>query len=91
MLGALTPRIGFALVWLGMVSTALATILYFRIIASAGPTFLSLINYLIPPIAVLGGALVLGEEPEPTALLALVVTLIGIAISQWSSAQPARS
>ncbi len=87
----LTPRMGFALAWLGIVSTALATILYFRIIASAGPTFLSLINYLIPPIAVLGGALVLREKPESTALLALVVTLIGIAISQWSSAHPSRS
>lgn len=81
----LTPTLLLALTWLGIVSTALATVVYFRIIASAGPTFLSLINYLIPPIAVLVGAVVLGEEPAPTALAALIVTLIGIAISQRST------
>jgi drug/metabolite transporter (DMT)-like permease len=81
----LTPALLLALTWLGLVSTALATVVYFRIIASAGPTFLSLINYLIPPIAVIVGAVVLGEEPAPSALTALVVTLIGIAISQRST------
>ncbi len=86
----LTPWAAMALAWLGVVSTALATILYFRIIASAGPTFLSLINYLIPPVAVISGALVLGEEPAATALIALAVTLVGIAISQWSSLRPSR-
>jgi drug/metabolite transporter (DMT)-like permease len=78
----LTPRTAFALAWLGVASTALATVLYFRIIASAGPTFLSLINYLIPPIAIIAGALVLGERPAPNSLIALAVILIGIAVSQ---------
>ncbi len=73
-----------SLLWLGAISTAAATILYFRIIASAGPTFLSLINYLIPPIALIAGGLVLGEQPNSTAILALAITLVGIAISQSS-------
>lgn len=80
--GALSWRAIFALAWLGIVSTALATILYFRIIASAGPTFLSLINYLIPPIAIVAGALVLGERPAPSSLLALAIILVGIGVSQ---------
>ncbi len=72
----------FSIAWLGLISTAAATVLYFRIIASAGPTFLSLINYLIPPIAIVAGATVLGERPEATAMIALGVVLAGIAISQ---------
>ena len=72
----------WSLIWLGVISTAAATILYFRIIAAVGPTFLALINYLIPPIAIIAGALVLGEKPAATSLVALTVILLGIAISQ---------
>ena len=72
----------FALTWLGAISTAAATVLYFRIIASAGPTFLSLINYLIPPIALVAGAIVLSERPTPQAMIALIIILLGIAVSQ---------
>jgi len=82
------PRELFALLWLGGISTAAATILYFRIIAEVGPTFLALINYLIPPIAIVSGALVLGERPSATSLIALAVILAGIALSQWGSTEP---
>src|SRR5690242_6487874 len=41
-----------AIVWLGLGPTAVATILYFRLISSAGPTFMSLVNYLSPAVAV---------------------------------------
>jgi drug/metabolite transporter (DMT)-like permease len=75
-----SPQI--ALIWLGLVSTALATIVYFRVIASAGPTFLSLINFQIPIVAVLSGAVVLGERLHWNALAALVMVLSGLALSQ---------
>jgi drug/metabolite transporter (DMT)-like permease len=71
-----------AVVWLGLAATAAATILYFQLIASAGPTFFSLINYQIPLVAVLAGVLVLGEEPGWTALGSLVLILAGLALSQ---------
>ncbi len=38
-----------AVVILGVVSTATATVVFFKLITLAGPSFLSLINYLIPP------------------------------------------
>ena len=54
-----------------------------RISASAaGPTFVSLINYLIPLWALLGGMVFLGERPEWSALAALVLILSGIALSE---------
>ncbi|MFT4572588.1 MAG: drug/metabolite transporter (DMT)-like permease [Hyphomicrobiaceae bacterium] len=69
-------------VWLGVFSTALATVIYFRIVTTAGPTFLSLINYLIPVIAVVVGVVALAETPEPRMLVALVVILLGVGLSQ---------
>ncbi len=72
----------WAIAALGVVSTAFAPVLYFRVIRVAGPTFLSLINYLIPLWAVLVGMLFLGESPDWTALAALALILGGIALSQ---------
>ena len=49
---AWSPASFMSVAWLGLVSTAAATLVYFRLIATAGPTFLSLINYLIPLVVV---------------------------------------
>jgi drug/metabolite transporter (DMT)-like permease len=82
----LSPAAASAVVLLGVMSTALATVVYFKLITLAGPSFLSLINYLIPLWAVLLGTMVLGETPEWTALIALVLVLSGIALSEAGSA-----
>jgi drug/metabolite transporter (DMT)-like permease len=74
-----------AIALLGVMSTALATVVYFKLITLAGPSFLSLINYLIPLWAVLLGTILLGETPEWTALIALVLVLSGIAVSEAGS------
>jgi len=71
-----------AVVVLGVFSTALAAILYFRLIGRAGPAFVSQLNYLIPLWAVLLGALMFGERPATTDYLAMVIILGGIALSQ---------
>ena len=75
----------FAVAWLGLVPTAAATILYFRIVNSAGPTFLSLVNFPVPVLAVLTGALIYGEQPGARVLLALALILSGIAVTQLRS------
>jgi drug/metabolite transporter (DMT)-like permease len=78
------PRFGptAGLVALGLLSTGLATVIYFRVVSRAGPAFLSLINYLIPVYAVVVGALFLGEELSLTAIVALGVILLGVVVSQ---------
>ncbi len=68
--------------WIGIGPTAIATIVYFKLIASAGPTFMSLVNYCIPIVALLLGVGLLGEEPGANAYPGLVLILAGIAISQ---------
>ena len=72
-----------AIVWLGVGPTAIATVLYFRLISSAGPTFMSLVNYLSPAVAVFLGVTLLGEQPGVNAYAGLALILGGIALSQW--------
>ena len=50
-----------ALVALGALSTAVAYLLYFRLLERVGPTKTTTVTYLIPIVGMLGGALVLGE------------------------------
>ena len=70
------------LFWIGVGPTAIATLLHLKLIASAGPTFMSLINYCIPVVALLLGVALLGEEPGANAYSGLLLILAGIALSQ---------
>jgi drug/metabolite transporter (DMT)-like permease len=64
---------------LALLSTALAYVLYFRILATAGATNLLLVTLLIPVSAILLGSLVLGERLDPVDFLGLA--LIGLALA----------
>lgn len=57
-----------AILALGIFSTALAYILYFRILAAAGATNLLLVAFLVPVSAILLGSLLLGEILLPIHL-----------------------
>ncbi len=70
-----------ALVGLGVFSTAAAAVVYFRLIASAGPSFAAQLNYLIPLWAVAMGVLFLGESPRANHLYGLALILAGVLIS----------
>ena len=71
-----------SLILLGIFPTAMATIIYFAVIARVGPSFLSQINYLIPIWAVAIGVLFLNESVGLNAIIALLLILIGIAVAQ---------
>jgi len=73
---------GLALLFLGVVATAIATFIYFRLLRSAGATFISQINYLIPLWALAAGALFLDEKITWNSVVALVLILGGIAVAQ---------
>jgi drug/metabolite transporter (DMT)-like permease len=83
------PVDAMCVVYLGLSATALAETVYFRVIATAGATFVSLMNYLIPLVAVFAGILALGEEPGWHVAVALGLILAGIGISQWRLADAA--
>ncbi len=71
-----------SLVLLGVFPTAVATIIYFAVIARVGPSFLAQINYLIPVWAVLVGVVFLNEKIGFNAIIALFIILLGIALAQ---------
>jgi len=71
-----------SVVLLGVLSTALATVLYFRLVKTSGPAFVFLLNYLIPVWAVLLGIVILDEHLEARHLLALCLILAGVLVSQ---------
>jgi len=62
----------------GLLGTAVAYLLYFRILALGGPTRLSLVTYVIPLFAVGWGWLVLDERLSWNAAAALVLIAVGI-------------
>jgi drug/metabolite transporter (DMT)-like permease len=65
---------------LALLSTALAYVLYFRILAAAGATNLLLVTFLIPVPAILLGALVLGEQLEPRHYAGMALIGLGLAV-----------
>lgn len=85
-----TTAVGI-LTWIGIGPTAIATLVHLKLIASAGPTFMSLINYCIPVVAVFIGVTALDEEPGANAYTGLALILAGIALSQWRRHKPVAS
>jgi len=77
-----------SVVWLGIGATGIATIFYFFLIGSAGPTFMSLVNYISPCVALLLGVVIMNEEPGPNAYAGLALILSGIALSQYRRGPP---
>ena len=64
---------------LGSVSTALAYILYFRIIETAGATNAALVTLLVPVSAILLGVILLGERLAATDLAGMALIGLGLA------------
>ena len=67
-----------AIVGLALLSTALAYILFFRILAGAGAVNLSLVTFLIPVSAILMGITVLGETLHATDFLGMILIGCGL-------------
>jgi drug/metabolite transporter (DMT)-like permease len=75
-------KASLSVLWLGIGPTAFATIILFAVIVTAGPTFLSYINYVIPVVAYFTGALLLGEVIEWQSLAAMLLIILGIALTR---------
>jgi drug/metabolite transporter (DMT)-like permease len=76
------PSAYLAVLGLGLVPTAMATLLMYRLVRDAGVSFIAYSNYLVPVYALLFGALTLGEELSWNVAAGLVFILAGIAVSR---------
>ena len=73
-------QVSAALIGLAFLSTALAYVLYFRILAAVGATNLLLVTFLIPLTAVLLGATLLGEHLQSHHFAGMALIGAGLAI-----------
>ena len=71
-----------ALVVLALLCTSTAFLILFRLLATTGATFVSLLNYLAPVFGVTWGAWLLGESLGLDTLGALGLIMIGLALAQ---------
>ena len=74
------PATWAALVGIAIFSTALAYILYFKILALAGATNLMLVTFLIPISALILGTLFLDEIITPSQLAGMTLIMAGLAL-----------
>lgn len=68
-----------AIVALAVASTALAYVIFFRILGKAGATNMALVTFLVPASAILLGVLILGESLAPRHLLGVLAIVCGLA------------
>jgi drug/metabolite transporter (DMT)-like permease len=66
---------------LGVVGTALAFVIFYKLIAEVGAGRASLVSYLAPGVALLYGALLLDEEITVAAIAGLALILGGVALA----------
>jgi drug/metabolite transporter (DMT)-like permease len=69
-----------ALVWLGLLGSCVAYILFFALMNTIGPTRTTMVTYIPPLVGVLLGALFLGEQISWQAILGGALILSGIAV-----------
>ncbi len=62
-----------AIVYLGIISTASANLIYFYLVPRLGATKMSQVNFAVPVGGTLIGVLLLGESLDPQRLIALLV------------------
>jgi drug/metabolite transporter (DMT)-like permease len=68
-----------AVLGIAILSTALAYVLFFRILATAGATNVMLVTFLVPVSAIVLGTLILGERLEAMQLVGMAIIGLGLA------------
>lgn len=75
---------------LGLLGTAVASLVLFRMLLSYGSSRTTLVTYLLPPMALVYGVVLLGESVTAGALLGLALILGGVAVASGAVRAPRR-
>ncbi|TLP43034.1 DMT family transporter [Cohaesibacter sp. CAU 1516] len=70
------------LLYLGIVPTALATLVLFVLLSQTSAGFVATSNYMIPIVTALGGMFFLGESLALITLIGFAIILLGLLLSQ---------
>jgi drug/metabolite transporter (DMT)-like permease len=76
----LQPDTFVAIGYYALIATAGAYLLYYHVLGLAGSGNLMLVTLLIPPVAIVLGALLLGESLSPNAYAGFAILALGLAI-----------
>ena len=74
------PRVLAALAWHVLIATAVAYVLWYRLLASASATVASLTTLAVPVVGVLGAMALVGDRPSATDWLGFVLVVGGAAL-----------
>ena len=74
------PRVLVALAWHVLIATAVAYVLWYRLLASASATVSSLTTLAVPVVGVLGAMVLVGERPSGTDWLGFALVMAGAAM-----------
>jgi drug/metabolite transporter (DMT)-like permease len=76
----MTPEALFAVIWLGLLGSGLAYLVFFRLLGRWGATRTSTVAYLLPVFGITLGALVLREPIDARLLIGTALVIGGIAL-----------
>ena len=74
------PITWLAFIWLGLLGSSLAYILYFTLLPKIGPTRMTMVTYIPPLVAVILGVVFLKETFYWQSIVGAVLVLLGITI-----------
>ncbi|HXG39995.1 MAG TPA: EamA family transporter [Candidatus Limnocylindrales bacterium] len=74
------PEAVLAVVWLGLLGSGLAYLIFFRLLRDWGSTRTSLVAYLLPIVGIVLGVGVAGERIEPSTLVGTALVIGGVAL-----------
>jgi drug/metabolite transporter (DMT)-like permease len=72
-----------SMLWLGLLGTCVAYILYFYILRNWGATRTTLVTYLLPVVGVTAGVLLLDESLDLQLIIGGLLIISGIVIVNW--------
>jgi drug/metabolite transporter (DMT)-like permease len=87
----IAPDALFAVIWLGLLGSGAAYLIFFRLLGHWGATRTSLVAYLLPIWGIVLGALVLSEAIDTRLLLGTGLVIGGIALVNMKARLPFRS
>jgi drug/metabolite transporter (DMT)-like permease len=76
----ITPEAWFSVIWLGLLGSGLAYLLFFRLLGRWGATRTSMVAYLLPVYGIALGALVLNEPIDARLLIGTALVIGGVAL-----------
>jgi drug/metabolite transporter (DMT)-like permease len=77
-----------SIVALGVICTAIGFLVFFALIAEAGPTRSTVITYVNPAVAIIGGVAVLGEHLTTGMIIGFPLVLLGSALAASQAREP---